>query len=161
MAAGILTLAFFALWLAASTTGGWSWAVAGAVGAVGVTFALVLGSRLKVVDAEAAGPFAHFASVLGLMLMRTPGRMRDAAAVAALAVGARRKAPVFVRLKLRPADPLAASAAICAMSSAPGLVVVDADAGSLLAHALCEGDVDVADMQKLERHALGSMGGPP
>jgi multisubunit Na+/H+ antiporter MnhE subunit len=161
MAAGILYLGLFALWLAATATGGWPWPVAAATGAVGVMLALAGGLRLKITDAEAAAPFARLGPVIGLMLSRAPGRWRDALGVAVAALGARAKAPVFVRLKLRPTDPLGSAAVVAAMSASPGLVVVDADPGSLLAHALREPDVDVAAMQSLERAALGSMGVGP
>jgi len=161
MAVGILGLALFALWLAATATGGWPWPVAAAIGAVSVALTLMLGRRLKITDSEAAAPFARLAPAIGLMLSRLPGRWRDALGVAAVALGARDRQPVFVRLKLRPASALGAAATVTAMSASPGLVVVDADAGSLLAHALCEPDVDVAAMQSLERAALRSMGAAP
>lgn len=159
-AAGVLYLGLFVLWLLATAAGGWPWPVAGAVGVVAIALTVWAGQRLKVADAEGAAPFARLFPVLGLMLARAPGRWRNALGVAAAALGMRARAPVFVRLKLRPADPLGAAAVVAAMSGAPGLVVVDADAGSLLAHALREPDVDVAALQTLERATLRSMGAP-
>lgn len=159
-AAGVLYIGLFALWMLATAAGGWPWPVAAVSGGVAMALTVWAGQRLKVADAECAAPATRALPVLGLMLTRAPGRWRDALGVAAMALGGRAKAPVFVRLKLRPADPVGAAAVVTAIGGAPGVVVVDADAGSLLAHALNEADVDVAALQALERAALRSMGVP-
>lgn len=155
----ILFVGLFAFWCLAASGGAWPWPLIAAAGAVAVALSVWAARRLRVADGEGAAAFARAPQTAALMLSRAPMRTIDAVRVLAAALGARAKAPVFVRLKLKPATPLGAASVIAAMSAAPGTVVVDADAGSLLAHVLAEADVDVAAMQALERAALTGVGG--
>ena len=157
--AGILFLGLFALWCLASAAGGWPWPVIVGLGVIVVASVVWAAQRLRIADREAAAPFARLPAIAALMASRLPARAFAALRVLASAIGARDRAPVFVRLKLKPANAVGAGAVVAAMSAAPGMVVVDADAGSLLAHVLVEADVDVAAMQALERVALASAGG--
>lgn len=156
-AAGALYLGVLALWLLAAASGSWPPPVAVGLGVVVAALVVWAGQTLRVADREAAAPLTRASRTLGLMLLNGPRRWRDALGVFGAALGLRERAPVFVRLKLRPADPLAAASVITAMSGAPGIVVVDGDAGSLLAHALSEDDVEIASLQRLERAALGEV----
>ena len=156
--AGILFIGLFALWCLAAAGGGWPWPVIVGLGVVLVALVVWAAQRLRVADREGAAPFARFLPVAALVISRAPARLFAALRVLASAVGARAKAPVFVRLKLKPAGAGGVGAVVAAMSAAPGTVVVDADAGSLLAHVLVEADVDVASMQALERAALAGAG---
>jgi multisubunit Na+/H+ antiporter MnhE subunit len=149
----------FVFWCLAALGGGWPLPVSAALGVVAAVLAVWAGRRLRVADAEGAAAFAYAAQTALLMTARAPARTLDALRVLAAALGARDKAPVFVRLKLKPASAVGGAAVIAAASAAPGAVVVDADAGSLLAHVLVEADVDVAAMQALERAALAGAGG--
>ncbi len=155
----ILLIGLFAFWRLATLGGGWPWPVIAGAGAVVAVLAVWAARRLRIADAEGAAPFAHLAQTIVMMAARAPSRTLDAMRVLTTALGGRAKAPVFVRLKLKPAAPLGGAAVIAAISATPGTVVVDADAGSLLAHVLTEADVDVAAMQKLERAALSVAGG--
>lgn len=160
-AAGILYIALLALWLAAGAAGGWPLPVSAAIGVVVVALVVWAGQRLKVADGESAAPFARFVPGIAFSVSRAPGRWRDALAVAASAVGVRPTTPAFVRLKLRPADPVGAASVVTAMTGAPGVATVDADAGSLLAHVLVEPDVNVSALQAVERGALRQAGQAP
>lgn len=155
----ILFAGILAFWCLAALGGSWSFAVIAGLGAIAAALIVWTGQRLRIADGEGAAPFANLVVTTGLILARTPSRTIDAVRVLAAALGAGSKAPVFVRLKLRPATPLGAASVIAAMSATPGTVVVDADVGSLLAHVLSETDVDVAAMQRLERAALAVAGG--
>lgn len=155
----ILFVGLFVVWCLAAAGSGWSWPVITGVGAAVAALVVWVAHRLRLADAEGAAPFAHLVQTVALMCSRAPARTIDAIGVLATAVGARTRAPVFVRLKLKPASPVGAAAVIAATSAAPGTVVVDADAGSLLAHVLAEADVDVAAMQRLERATLALTGG--
>lgn len=154
----MLYLGLLALWVLATASGAWPWPVTAGLGVIVTALVVWAAQRLRVADREAAAPFTLAPRTLGLLLANAPRRWRDALGVFAAALGARERTPVFVRLKLRPADPLAAASVISAMSGAPGIVVVDGDAGSLLAHALSEDDVEIGALQALERAALGGAG---
>lgn len=159
MAAAIIILGLAALWGLSSAGAGWPLALGGglALGALAVVSALA--ARLGALDSESARLFTRLPGATVLSVLQAPARIRAALRVIRTALGARSRAPVFVRLKLRPATPAGVGSVVTAMSAAPGAVVVDADAGSLLAHVLAEGDVDVAAMQRLERAALAASGG--
>ena len=153
----ILFAGLLAVWCLAASGGGWSWPVIAGLGAASAALGLWAARRLRVVDA--ASVFAHVAQTAALVSALAPRRAIDATRVLAAMLGARARAPVFVRLKLKPSSLQGGAAVIAAMSAAPGTVVVDADAGSLLAHVLAEPDVDVAGLQRLERAALAVSGG--
>lgn len=156
--AGIMYIGLFALWCLAGAGGGWPWPGIVVSGVVVVALVVWAAQRLRIADREAAAPFARLFPLAAFGIARAPARAGAAVRVLATAVGARAKAPVFVRLKLRPADSAGLAATVAATSASPGTVVVDADAGSLLAHVLVEADVDVASMQALERAAHTSAG---
>lgn len=155
-AAGIIFIGLMALWMAAG--GGWPAPVMAGLGVGALGVAVWAGARLGAADREGAALFTRGPAFAALVLGRLPGRVRDSLGVLAAALGARETAPVFVRLKLRPADAAASAAVVTAIGATPGTVVVDADAASLLAHALCEPDVDVAALQATERAAIGAAG---
>ena len=156
--AGILFIGLFALWCLAGAGGGWPWPVIIGFGVVLVALVVWAAQRLRIADRDSAAPFARLLPAVALVATRAPVRLFAALRVLASAIGARARAPVFVRLKLKSADGAGLGAVVTAMSASPGTVVVDADAGSLLAHVLVEADVDVASMQALERAALASVG---
>lgn len=145
-----------------------TWALAGAWPApVAIACALlsgllvtVLARRFGASGRTGAALVATAPQALAFSLARTPGRWRTGLGVLLTALGARDRAPAFVRLRLRPASVRGAAAVTETLSGAPGLVVVDADAGSLLAHALIESDVAVPQLQALEQAALRRAGDP-
>ena len=158
-AAIILFLGLLAVSGVTALGSGWSWPMIAGLSIGASALGVVAAQRLRVAGAEGASAYAQLVQTAALLASRTPARAMDAARVLAATVDLREKAPVFVRLKLKPASPQGTASVIAAMSAAPGTVVVDADAGSLLAHVLVEEDVDVAAMQKLERAALAAAGG--
>jgi multisubunit Na+/H+ antiporter MnhE subunit len=158
VSAALVLLVVFGLWMAFAVGGGWPAPVAAATGAVAAVAVVLVALRLRIAGAVEGRAWARAPVFAAAALARAPRHARDALRVLASALGARARRPVFVRLKLRPADPAGAAAVVAAISGAPGAVVIDADAASLLAHALHEEDVNVAELQALERRALAAAG---
>jgi multisubunit Na+/H+ antiporter MnhE subunit len=159
--AGILYITLLVLWVAASAGGGLPLPASAAVGAVVIALAVWAAQRLNVADREGAAPFANVAPALILSVTQAPARWGGALSTAASAIGGRPISPALVRLKLRSTDALGAASVVTAVTGAPGVIALDADAGSLLAHVLVEGGADVAGLQALERAALASAGRAP
>lgn len=158
--AGLIFIALVGLWLLWGQDAGWPLAMRGMLGAACAGLVVWAASRLGATDREGAGLFTRAPAAALLVALRGPGRLRDGLRVMAAAVGARTRAPVFVRLRLRPVSTEGAAAVVAAMSGAPGAVAIDASHDSLLAHVLVESDVDVAALQRLERDALRAAGAP-
>ncbi|MDX2235147.1 MAG: Na+/H+ antiporter subunit E [Hyphomonadaceae bacterium] len=154
--AGLIFLGAFAVWMAAAP---WPLAPRAALGAAMLGLSVWAAGRLRVADGAVGRLITRAPAAALLHLKHAPALARDTVRVVLAALGARQTAPVFVRLKLKPADAAGNAAVITALSAAPGGVVIDADGGSLLAHALVESDVHVPALQARERDALRAGGG--
>jgi hypothetical protein len=84
-----------------------------------------------------------------------PARFLAATSVAASALGVRRPRAGLVRVTLRADDDHALGRVIEALGARADLVVVDADAGSILAHAHDEESADVETLRKVARRVMG------
>jgi multisubunit Na+/H+ antiporter MnhE subunit len=154
-----LFIGFFVIWACATLAGAWSPAITLGLGAATALTVTVAAARMGVLDREGARHFARALLAFAVSVTRWPSACLSAFGVMAAAFGLRRARSGFVRLKLRPHDGAGLAGVVETMSAAPGLVVVDADAGSLLAHALDEDAVDIATLKSLERHAAGGARG--
>ncbi len=152
----VLFIGFFVVWACATLGGAWPPAVTLGAGAAAAAFVTALAARMGALDREGARHFARAAMSFARSVPRWPSMFLSALGVMGAAIGVRRVRPGYVRLKLRPHDSAGLAAVVEALSAAPGLLVVDADAGSLLAHALDEDAVDVATLKALERNADGA-----
>ncbi|KAF0171975.1 MAG: Na+/H+ antiporter subunit E [Hyphomonadaceae bacterium] len=150
-----LFIGFFVVWACATLAGAWPPEITLGLGAATAALVTVFAARMVVFDREAARHFTRAAMSLALSVSRWPSALLSALGVLAAAFGLRRARSGFVRLKLSPHDGAGLAAVVEALSAAPGLLVVDADAGSLLAHALDEDAVEVATLKALERAADG------
>jgi multisubunit Na+/H+ antiporter MnhE subunit len=122
--------------------------VAGAIGFCVTLVALRLGGVSSV--------FARMPRLLGLSLQQTGaalgGGWRTLRAALAADVTL---APALVRVKTRLARGDEQASLVSALSVAPGMVVVDADSDGLLVHVMNEGEVDAAELGRIE-YALAS-----
>jgi multicomponent Na+:H+ antiporter subunit E len=136
------------LWLclSADASGAIRWAAA----AASILFALLMAWRMRIVDREAA-PYFRAPALLILALRRVWPTVKANLDLARAAMGADTGLhPALVRLKTRRSDDAARATFANALSSTPGLLCVDCDGDSLLAHALVEDDADVVELQALE-----------
>lgn len=121
---------------------------AAAASAVGVTiYAMRFGG--------AGAAFTRAPHLVRLALTRSgavlAGAFRVVRAAAAADVKLR---PALMRIKTRARDATVRSALASALCAAPGAVVVDGDAESLLAHVLDEDEAEAAQLAKLEAAML-------
>jgi multisubunit Na+/H+ antiporter MnhE subunit len=154
-----LFIGFFVVWACATLAGAWPPVITLSLGAAAALVATAAAARMGALDREGARHFTRAVIAFGVSLLRLPAAAFSALGVIAAAFGFRRPRPGYVRLKLRPHDGAALGGVVETLSAAPGLIVVDADAGSLLAHALDEEAVDIAALKSLERHAAGGAQG--
>jgi len=148
--AGII-IGVLAVWVCAAFGGGWPPGVMLVLGAAVAALVALAAARMGALDREGARLYLRSGQALANALLRWPGNML--AAFGVVSGGAARTG--FVRLKLRPADDAGLAAVIETLSARPGILVVDADAGSLLAHAMNENAVDVDALKAVETRALG------
>jgi multisubunit Na+/H+ antiporter MnhE subunit len=153
-----LIVTLFAIWIAAAAAGGWPAPVTVGLGAAAVALAALVAARTGAFDREGLRGYARAATTFAYALARWPAGMASSFSVAASAFGVRAHKPGYVRLKLS-ADDAALADVVEALSATPGLVVVDADNGSVLAHAFDEESVDVDRLKKIERRAGGGASG--
>ena len=153
-----LIVTLFAIWIAAAAAGGWPAPVTIGLGVAAVALAALVAARTGAFDREGLRGHARVATTFAYALARWPAGLASSFAVAASAFGVRAQRSGYVRLKLS-ADEGALADVVEALSATPGLVVVDADNGSVLAHAFDEGRVDVDRLKTIERRAAG--GGAP
>jgi multisubunit Na+/H+ antiporter MnhE subunit len=67
--------------------------------------------------------------------------------------------PALVRVKTRPTGAFAQAVFADLMSATPGVVVVEADADSMLVHVTDEDGVDAVEIGALEARVIGALGG--
>jgi multisubunit Na+/H+ antiporter MnhE subunit len=152
MHAAALVVGLFVLWTL------WSpqlpqpeWLV---VGAIGVGIAALTALSMRIVDREGA-PYAGTPGWLLLSVQRMAAVWGSAADVARRAVaGEHALHPGLVRLRTKSADSLR-RAAFASAVTAPGLLVVESSADSLLVHALVEDDADEGELAALEARVSG------
>ncbi|MDZ4777512.1 MAG: Na+/H+ antiporter subunit E [Alphaproteobacteria bacterium] len=149
-----LIVALFVIWIAAAA-GGWPAPVTLGLGAAAVAIAGGVAARIGAFDRETARGYARSVTTFAYALARWPKGLASAFAVVASACGVRRARAGYVRLKLETGNHNALADVIEALSAKPGVIVVDADAGSVLAHAFDEEAVDVAQLKTIERRAAG------
>ena len=147
----VLFIGCFVVWVCATLSAGWPQGISLCIGAAVSLLVAASAARMGVLDGEGTRPFTRAAISFGVSATRFPSALLSALSVAAAAFGVRRGRPGFVRLTLRPHDSVGLAAVVEALSAAPGLVVVDADVGSLLAHTLDEDGADAAKLAALER----------
>lgn len=150
-----LFIGLFVIWACATLAGAWSPAITLGLGAAAASLVAVAAARMGALDREGARHFTRAAAAFALSVSRWPSALLSTLGVVATVLGAKRARPGYVRLKLQLHDGAGLASVVEALSAAPNLVVVDADAGSVLAHALNEDAVDVAKLKSLERRAAG------
>lgn len=150
-----LFIGFFVVWACATLAGGWPPAITLGLGAFASILVVAMAGRMGGLDREGARHFTRAVAVFTLSVSRWPSSFLSALGVVATVVGVRRARAGYVRLKLSPHDGVGLAAVVEALSATPNLLAVDADAGSILAHALNEDAVDVARLKSLERRAAG------
>jgi multisubunit Na+/H+ antiporter MnhE subunit len=148
-----LIIGLFIVWVLAAFGGGWPPAIMLGLGASAALLAGVVAARGGAFDRE--GAWTDAPARIARAVARFPGGLIAAFGVAATAMGARRARPGFVRLKLQGASGADLARVIETLSAQPGLVAVDADAGSALLHALHEEAVSIDALKALERSAAG------
>lgn len=148
-----LLVGLFTVWALAAFGGAWPPAVMIALGAVAGIVTVWLAARMGVL--EAPGAWLHAPSTLAMSMARLPGALFDAAGVALAALGGRRRRAGFVRIKWQAPGDARLAEAVEAVGARPGLVVVDADGGSALVHALDEEGVDIEALKAVERRVRG------
>lgn len=146
-----LIIGVLAVWVCAAFGGGWPPGVMLALGAVSAVLVALSAARMGALDREGARLYTRSGLSFATALTRWPGDMLAALGV----IGGGAAQSGFVRLKLRPTDDAGLATVIETLSARPGVLVVDADAGSLLAHAMNENAVDVEALKALEGRALG------
>lgn len=154
-----LIVGLFVIWIAAAAAGGWPAPVTLVLGAVAVAIAAALGARVGAFDHENLRGHARAATTFAYSLAQWPKGVASAVSIVASALGVRRARAGYVRLKLEPGGGDALGDVVEALSSAPGTVAVDADAGSVLAHVFDEAAADVAALKTIERRATGAAAG--
>lgn len=150
-----LIVALFAIWIAAAAAGGWPALVTVGLGVAAVAMAALVGLRTGAFDRENLRGHARVATTFAYALARWPAGLAASFAVVAAACGVRAQKAGYVRLKLGAEADDALADVVEALSATSGLIVVDADSGSVLAHAFDEDAVDVARLKTIERRASG------
>lgn len=108
------------------------------------------------------GGFMRAPRLLLLALGRIGAVMTGAMATIRAAVAADvALKPALVRGKLRPSSDFARAALAHMISAAPGGLVVEADADSLLVHVLNEDALDAAELGQFEMRAAKALDGAP
>lgn len=151
----VLFIGCLVVWVCATLSAGWPQGISLGFGAMASLLVVTSASGMGVLDGEGTRHLTRAAVSLGVSVSRFPKSVLSALGVVAAVFGYKRGRPGFVRLTLRPHDGPGLAAVVEALSAAPGLAVVDADAGSLLAHTLDEDGADVARLAALERRVAG------
>ena len=147
-----LFIGLFVVWVLAAF-GAWPPAVMLGVGAGAALLATVIAWRCGAFDRE--GGLADAPARMARAVMRAPAGLMAAFGIVASALGVRRAKPGLVRLKLEANSADSLDRLIEALSAQPGLIAVDADAGSALLHAHNEDGVSIARLKALERAVAG------
>ncbi|MBX3509999.1 MAG: Na+/H+ antiporter subunit E [Hyphomonadaceae bacterium] len=147
--AAALWAGLFFCWLVFTQAWGsaFDWALAAACAAAAALYAGRFGG--------ASGAFWRAPQRLYLALARArevgTGALKTVRAAAAADVALQ---PALVRVKTRATEAASRGAFADALSAAPGMVIVDGDAESLLAHVLNEDEADAAALGRLEAQTL-------
>lgn len=136
-----LIIGLFVVWVLAAFGAGWPPAVMLGLGAACAALAALLAWRIGGLGREGAWTDAPLRLVRAVIAL--PAGAMAAFGVAASAFGVRRGKPGLVRLKLEPGAADNLDRVIEALSAQPGLVALDADAGSALLHAHNEDGVRI------------------
>lgn len=148
-----LIIGLFIVWVLAAFGVGWPPATMLGLGAACAALALLVAWRIDALGRDGAWSDAPLRIVRAVIAL--PTGLMSAFGVAAAAFGVRRGKPGLVRLKLEPGSADNLDRVIEALSAQPGLVAVDADAGSALLHAHNEDGVRLERLKALERAAAG------
>jgi hypothetical protein len=146
----------FVIWIAAAL-GGWPAPMTLGLGAVAVAIIALLAARMGAFDRESLRGYGRSATTFAYALARWPRGLASAFAIVASAFGVRRQRAGYVRLKLESGKEAALADVVEALSATAGVIAVDADVGSVLAHAFDEDAVDVAQLKIIERRAAGAV----
>lgn len=154
-AAAMLT-GLWVLWLL--LTQQWSGAEQLAYGAVAALACVVAAARFS--RLRGAGPFSRALPLLVFAISRAGAVARGAGATVRAAIAADvTLRPALVRVKTRPASDAARAAFASLLSATPGMVVVDADDASMLAHVLHEDAIEPSALVALEARAIQAVDG--
>lgn len=148
-----LIIGLFIVWVLAAFGVGWPPAVMLALGAACAALGTLVAWRIGALGREGAWSDAPLRAARAILAL--PTGLISAFGVAAAALGVRRGKPGLVRLKLEPGSADALDRVIEALSAQPGLIAVDADAGSVLLHAHNEDGVRIERLKAVERAAAG------
>lgn len=148
-----LIIGLFIVWVLAAFGVGWPPAVMLGLGAVCAALAMLVAWRIGALGRDGAWTDAPLRMMRAILAL--PNGLMSAFGVAAAAFGVRRGKPGLVRLKLEPGSVDNLDRVIEALSAQPGLIAVDADAGSALLHAHNEDGVRIDSLKARERAAAG------
>lgn len=150
-----LIVGLFAAWIAAAAAGAWPPMFAIALGVVAVAVAAVIGRQTGAFDPESLRGYARAGTAVVHAVARWPSGLAAAFSVVLSALGLSARRSGFVRLKLAPGSEVELPDIVTALGDAPDAIVVDADAGSVLAHVFDESRTDVAALKAIERSVTG------
>jgi len=150
-----LIVGMFVIWIAAAAAGGWPAPVTLGTGALAIAGGALVAWRIGAFDREGLRGYARGATTLAYALPRFPAHLVSAFTVVSGAFGFHSARAGYVRMKLEPGGEDALGDVVGAVSAAPGALVVDADAGSVLVHAFDEATADVVALKLAERRAAG------
>ena len=151
-----LIVGLFVIWIAAAV-GGWPAPMTLGLGAAAVAVSAFAAARIGAFDRESLRGYGRSVTTFAYALARWPRGLASAFAVVAAAFGVRRQRAGYVRMKLESGSEPALADVIEALSATAGVIVVDADVGSVLAHVFDEEAVDVAQLKIIERRAAGAV----